>query len=285
MSDVPVVIATRNRSSELARTLRNLTSSRPAPPIVVVDNASDDDTAQVARSFKGVRVIRSARNAAAAGRNLGVAAADTPYVAFSDDDSWWAPGALTKAAQIMDAHPQIGLLAARTLVGPQEKDDPVNALMADSPLGRDPGLPGPSVLGFLGCAAVVRTRAFLQAGGFSELLHFGAEERLLALDLASRAWKLCYVEDLVVHHHPSTSRPSTAWRRRAERRNNQLITWLRLPLRQCVTQTVELTVRAVGSGQARAVLGDLLVRLPDALRRRQPVPDHVRRQMAALGEG
>lgn len=283
MNDVTVVIATRNRADELARTLRQLTSSRPAPPIVVVDNGSDDDTARVARAVDGVRVIRLAHNAAAAGRNLGVAAADTPYVAFNDDDSWWEPGALPEAARILDAHPQIGLLAARTLVGPQETDDPVNALMAESPLGREPGLPGPSVLGFLGCAAVVRTRAFAQAGGFSDLLHFGAEERLLALDLAGHGWKLCYVEDLRVHHHPSPQRPPADWRRRIEWRNNQLITWLRLPWRQCVLRTAALSTRALRSRQARAVLAELLVRLPTALRRRQPLPAHVRRQMATLG--
>lgn len=285
MTDVTVVIATRNRATELARTLHELTALRPAPPIVVVDNASEDDTAAVARSFKGVRVIRARNNAAAAGRNLGVAAADTPYVAFSDDDSWWAQGALPAAARILDAHPQVGLLAARTLVGPQETDDPVNALMADSPLGHEDGLPGPSVLGFLGCAAVVRTRAFLGVGGFSELLHFGAEERLLALDLASRGWRLCYAEELVAHHHPSVNRPPTAWRRRAERRNNALITWLRLPWRECLTEMTTLTAEAVGSAQARAVLGGLLVRLPDALKRRRPVPERVRRQAAALTQG
>ncbi|MDT7694569.1 MAG: hypothetical protein QOI75_3936, partial [Pseudonocardiales bacterium] len=39
-----VVIATRNRSAELARTLRELRALRPAPPIIVLDNDSTDDT-------------------------------------------------------------------------------------------------------------------------------------------------------------------------------------------------------------------------------------------------
>ncbi|MDO0931403.1 hypothetical protein QQY66_06815 [Streptomyces sp. DG2A-72] len=34
--------------------------------------------------------------------------ADTPYVAFSDDDSWWTPGALRQAADLLDVHPRLG---------------------------------------------------------------------------------------------------------------------------------------------------------------------------------
>jgi len=46
------------------------------------------------------------------------------------------------------------LLAARILVGQDEAPDAVNAVMAASPLPSE-GLPGPRVMGFLGCGAVV----------------------------------------------------------------------------------------------------------------------------------
>jgi N-acetylglucosaminyl-diphospho-decaprenol L-rhamnosyltransferase len=62
-------------------------------------------------------------------------------------------------------------VAARILVGPEERTDPVTALMADSPLPRAEDAPGPSVLGFLACSAVLRREAFLQVGGgFSPVL-------------------------------------------------------------------------------------------------------------------
>src|SRR5690606_8110844 len=85
-----VVIATRNRAPELARTLAELRALRPRPDIVVLDNASEDDTTAVAGAFAGVTVVRLPRNLGAAARNLGVELARTPYIAFSDDDSWWA---------------------------------------------------------------------------------------------------------------------------------------------------------------------------------------------------
>ena len=43
-------------------------------------------------------VVEAGRNLGAAARTLGARAATTPFVAFSDDDSCWAPGSLASAA-------------------------------------------------------------------------------------------------------------------------------------------------------------------------------------------
>jgi glycosyltransferase involved in cell wall biosynthesis len=89
MARTTVVIATRNRADNLMRTLTHL--SELAVPVILVDNASTDDTvSRVRKEFPYVLVLESAVNRGAVGRNLGVQAARTPFVAFSDDDSWWA---------------------------------------------------------------------------------------------------------------------------------------------------------------------------------------------------
>ncbi|MFC4000862.1 glycosyltransferase family 2 protein [Prauserella oleivorans] len=271
-----VVIATRNRAAELARTLDHILALRPAPPVIVVDNASTDDTAhRIRRDYPAARLIALPGNAGAAARNVGVEAAETPLVAFSDDDSWWAPEALPQAEILFDAYPRLGLLAAHTLVGPGEKSDPVCALMADSPLGTAPDLPGPCVLGFLACSAIVRREAFLQAGGFSPLLHFGAEEKLLAYDLAALGWGLCYVDRVVAHHHPSATRPPQAWRDRQEKRNNALIAAMRRPWRECARAALPLL-------RDPATAGAVLRRLPRALADRRPLPRDVEHQIREL---
>jgi len=176
---VTVVVISRDRRDDLLRSL-----PRHEAPVVLVDNGSTDGTAAAVRArLPGVRVIELARNAGAVARNLGVEAAETPYVAFADDDSWWAPGALARAADILTGHPRVGLLAGRVLVGDEERLDPVSAAMAAAPLGAHPEGAGPDVFGFLACGAIVRREAFLQVGGFDPVVHFPGEEERVALDL------------------------------------------------------------------------------------------------------
>ncbi|MFI0352683.1 glycosyltransferase family 2 protein [Actinomadura sp. 9N407] len=272
MPDVTIVVATRDRAAELRRSL-----ARHTAPVIVVDNASEDDTAEVAEEA-GARLVRLPRNHGAAARNVGVRMATTRYVAFADDDSWWAPGALERAVAVMDAHPRTALVAARVLVGERQRLEPVSELMARSPLGRPDDLPGRAILGFLACSALVRRDAFLAAGGFSETLHFAGEEELLALDLAAAGWGLAYLPELVVHHHPSPHRPDSRLRRRREARNRLLTAWLRRPL----PVFVRAALTSLASRDGRGGLADAARAWPQVADARRPVPPEVERARAGL---
>jgi GT2 family glycosyltransferase len=281
---VTVVIATRNRVTELCRTLRHLTELPERPPVIVVDNASSDGTpAAVRRQHPDAEVISLEANLGACARNVGVARAGTRYVAFSDDDSWWEPGSLRRAVTVLDGHPGLGLVAARILVGAAGRPDPVNALMAQSPLPRD-GLPGPRVLGFLSCAAVLRRAAFLSAGGFSDLLFFEAEERLLALDLAAAGWPAAYLDDVIARHWPSARR-DTSGRARLRQRNEVLIAWLRRPLGVAAAATAGLALRMGRDPHAGGALTDLVRALPRALGQRRTLPPGIEAQARLLSGG
>ncbi|MBZ4318300.1 glycosyltransferase family 2 protein [Streptomyces huiliensis] len=273
---VGIVIITRDRRDLLLRTLRHLTELPEHPPIVIVDNGSHDGTpAAVREQHPHVRLLETGRNLGAVGRNVGAAALDTPYVAFADDDSWWEPGSLAAAADLFDAHARLALIAATTRVGAEGRPDPINRVLAASPLGRAPDLPGPSVLGFLACSAVVRREPFLEAGGFDPLLHFGGEETLLALELARRGWGLVHCPALVARHHPDpaprTGRPARA------RRNELLTAWLVRPLPYALSRTWSLVCDCPGDREARRALAEVLRRLPAALARRRPLPPAVER--------
>lgn len=279
---IGVAIATRDRAESLARTLVKLGSLPERPPVVVVDNASSDGTAEmVRREFPWVKLISRTRPGGPETRTDAVRALPTPYVAFSDDDSWWEPGALARAADELDRHEHLGLIAARVLVGGEGRIDPTCLAMRHSPLawnGR-PG-PGPRVLGFVACGAIARRRAYLAAGGF-RAVGFGGEEALLAIDLTEAGWGLAYVDDVTARHHPSPVRDPSR-RRRAELRNEALVAWLRRPLSAALAETGSLLRLAPREGPARAAAGDLLRRASYIMRERRPISPPLERDLRLL---
>lgn len=271
---ISVVILTHNRADELAVTLERMCALPLRPPIIVVDNASTDATAALVRErFPQVALIRLERNLGAAARNLGVRQAATPYVAFSDDDSWWQPGSLERACALLDAHPRVAAVCARILLGADEHEDPVCAEMARSPLPRA-RLPGPALLGFVACAVAFRRQAYLDAGGYERRFFVGGEEELLALDLVTQGWSIVYAAHLTVHHHPSPRRDN-ADRQRVVVRNMLWVAWLRLPLAHALGQTWRICRGAPSRRAMAAGLASALRALRWVLRRRQVVRPEV----------
>jgi GT2 family glycosyltransferase len=278
-------MATRDRVAEVLSTLRRLDALPERPPVVVVDNASSDGTAvQVARDFPDVAVERLPTNLGAAARSVGAAVLDTPLVAFSDDDSWWAPGALALAAERFRRSERLGLLAATVLVGRDERPDPVNAAMATSPLAEGVAAgAGVPVLGFLACGAVVRRRAFLDVGGFEHRFGVGGEEELLALDLVRAGWEVEHHPDVVAHHHPSAESRDPEGRRRRQVRN-ALLTGL---LRHRWPDVARRAASLAAATPPRTFVGGLRDLAPDvgwALSCRQPLPPDLQAR-ARLLEG
>ncbi|GCB44977.1 glycosyltransferase family 2 protein [Streptomyces sp. NL15-2K] len=277
-----VVVITHNRCPELLRTLDRLAELPEVPPVFVTDNASTDGTAAaVARHHPEVRLLRPGRNLGAVGRNLAVRQVRTPYVAFCDDDSWWAPGALSGAADLLDRYPALGSVTARIVVEPDGVDDPINEELRNSPVPGPDWLPGPALGSFLAAATVLRTDAFRTAGGFHPRLWLGGEEELLAVDLAADGWWLTYAEDLTIHHCPSAVRDSRL-RRRHGIRNTLWFTWLRRPAGPALRRTLHLARTVPRDAASLRAFAEAAAALPWVLRERRVVPATVESRLRAL---
>lgn len=281
---VTVVIITRNRRSELLRTLEHMTALPDQAPVVVVDNGSSDHSADaVAHRFNQVTLLRSDRNLGALGRNLAVRDIDTPHVAFCDDDTRWRPGALTRAADLLDAHPGLASVTGRILVAPTMVEDPITPELRDSPVPGPAWLPGPALLGVLAGASMFRVAAFRDVGGFSPRLWLGGEEELLALDLAAQGWWMCWAPDVVVEHVPSVSRDPRR-RRQLGIRNTLWTAWLRRPLPSALRRTGTL-LHSVPRDRASVVaVGEALAGLAWVVRERRVIPPEVERGLRLLEE-
>jgi GT2 family glycosyltransferase len=259
---VTVVVASRNRRAELLSSL-----ARHRGPVVLIDNGSTDGTPEaVRRAHPHVDVVELGRNLGGAARNVGVLRARTPFVAFADDDSWWGAGSLSTVADALAANPQVGLVAVEARVGTDEVTDPFTEILAASPLAsRGEPFPGPRVLGFMACAAMVRREAFLDVGGFDDVVRFPGEEERLAWDLTAAGWDLVFLPGPVVHHHPSPLRESSDRRRRGVARARVLTAVMRLPWQRVAARVIS-EVRA--GPQARRGVSDALREVPRGLRRR-----------------
>jgi len=95
-----VIIPTYNRAHMVGHAIQSvLDQTYQDFEIVVVDDASKDNTEEVVKSFndKRVRYIKHERNeGVAAARNTGIKATKSKYVAFQDSDDEWLPEKLEK---------------------------------------------------------------------------------------------------------------------------------------------------------------------------------------------
>ncbi|MGY1771104.1 glycosyltransferase family 2 protein [Blastococcus sp. SYSU D00813] len=279
---IAVVVITHQRREELLLALERLLALPEQPHVVVVDNGSTDGTADAVRTrFPQVELVASPTNLGATGRNVGVARLGTPYVAFCDDDTWWEPGSLRTAADVLDAHPRLAVVTARILIEPGGTEDPIVPELRDSPVPGAPWLPGPALGSFLAGASVVRREAFDAVGGFSSRLWLGGEEELMAGDLAAAGWELCYLPQLTVHHQASRARDPHR-RRRDGIRNTLWTTWLRRPLGPALRRTAHLLRtlprdRVTAAGLLAAARGAGWV-----ARERRVLPPHAEARFAAL---
>ncbi|GAA2251039.1 glycosyltransferase [Streptomyces atrovirens] len=277
-----VVVITHNRRPELLRTLAELAALPEEPPVTVTDNGSTDGTAEaVARRHPDVRLLRPGRNLGAVGRNLAVRDVRTPYVAFCDDDSWWSPGSLAGAADLLDRHPALGSVTARIIVEPDGTDDPIVRELRESPVPGPPWLPGPALGSFLAAATVLRTDAFRTAGGFNPRLWLGGEEELLAADLAADGWWLTYADHLTIHHQASAVRDATL-RRMHGIRNTLWFTWLRRPARPALRRTLNLARTVPRDTASLRAFAEAAAALPWVLRERRVLPYEVESRLRLL---
>jgi GT2 family glycosyltransferase len=279
---IGVVVITHERRDEALDAVARLIDLPERPPVVLVDNGSADGTADAVQTkFPQVDVLALDHNAGAVGRNLGVRRLTAPYIAFCDDDTWWEPGSLAAAVEALDAHPRLAVVNARIVAEPGNREDPIVAELRDSPVPGPDWLPGPALGSFLAGASVVRREAFESAGGFSERLWLGGEEELLATDLLSQGWEICYLERLTVHHAASPQRDATR-RRRDGLRNTLWFTWLRRPIGPALRRTLFLARTAPRDRTTFFAWWDAVRGLPWVLADRRVRPRAVERRLAAL---
>jgi glycosyltransferase involved in cell wall biosynthesis len=180
---VSVVIPARNAAKTLERAVSSVLAQDYRPiEVIVVDDASSDETAAVAASFPGgvVRLIRQPVPLGAAGaRNAGIATARGEIIAFQDADDEWLPGKLTaQVAMLTSEASPVFVACGCSLIAANGYD--VGPLYN----GRTPQAGSRAWPGLLACntiatpSVVVWRDTLLAVGGFDTALPVGEDQDL-----------------------------------------------------------------------------------------------------------
>ncbi len=206
---VSFVISTFNRREILLRTLGELEHcglDSARFEILVVDNASHDDTAAaIAERFPHVRVFKLTANRGSCAKNIAIGHARGQFIVFLDDDSYPMPGSMARMFEHFSMDPELGA-AVFTVTLPD---------------GSRECSAYPDV--FIGCGTAFRREALDEVGLLPEDFFMQAEEYDLSLRLLQAGWEIRTFGDLHVAHL-KTPNARRSWRTmRLDVRNNFVV--------------------------------------------------------------
>ena len=221
MSEVTVVITTKNRLEDLRRAVASAVAQTAKPEILVVDDGSTDGTAEaISREFPGVRVHRSERSQGyIVQRNRGARLASGRIVFSIDDDAVFSSSeVVTQTLREFD-HAQVGAVAIP--FADVNRSPEIKQLAPDKN-----GIY--AIYAYIGTAHAVRRDLFLRLGGYREpLIHQSEEEdycvRLLNAGYITR----CGAADPI--HHFESPRRSLARMDYFGARNKVMYAWNNVP--------------------------------------------------------
>lgn len=110
-----VIIPLFNKAPYIEKALRSvLAQTFTDYELIVVDDGSQDDSANVAEKVLAESVIRHQlihqdNAGVSCARNRGVANSQGEYLCFLDADDWWAPSFLAEMSTLIDEYPEAGI--------------------------------------------------------------------------------------------------------------------------------------------------------------------------------
>ena len=131
-----IIITTRSRPRLLPRTVKSAQAAGSNVDVVVVDDASTDETAEVCRGLSGITYVRAEHNQRVAGaRNLGLVASRGEYLSFLDDDDTRLEGSLDAQIESLEQSPAAGLIYGQAIYGDQDGQPTSQSYPAACPQG------------------------------------------------------------------------------------------------------------------------------------------------------
>jgi glycosyltransferase involved in cell wall biosynthesis len=217
---VVVGISTRNRTNILRKAIASgLSQSYSNLRILVIDDASSDDTPAVRNEFPNISWERfESQQGYVRVRNRIIFSAPEDYYVSLDDDAWFLRGdEIAIAIDFLQAHPKIAAVAY-DIVSP---DQPTSSQRGEKFF----------VSMFIGCGHVLRLSAVKTLGGYSEFpSSYGVEEKDLCLRLIDAGYDIVELQGVEVWHDKTTTARDLVAQQASGVCNDLAFTLSRVPL-------------------------------------------------------
>ena len=209
--DVDVVILALDRVEETEQAIRSALAQQGASRhVFVIDQGSrPENLARLAACVAGrgdATLVRLDRNhGVAGGRNRGSALGrGRVIVALDNDAEFQDSGTLARAVAALEEDRLLAAIGFRIVVDADGSDDLSSWGYPSSLLPRA----GDSfdAVTFVGAGHAIRRRAWLDAGGYDDVLFFCWEEYDFCLRAIDRGWRVRYRGDIVIRHKVSRER-------------------------------------------------------------------------------
>ena len=197
---VSAILVTHNSADVLGEALASIPAG---VEIVVVDNASKDNTLEIAR-LAGARCIANKANLGfCKASNLGAAAAHGDFILFLNPDAFLAPDALDTLLDTAERYPDAAIVGPK-LVGKTgdsvwRHKSVLHPAPAGAPVPVEPEYTCCVPL-LTGAALLCRREAFEDIGGFDENIFLYHDDDDLCLRLCQKGWSLVYEPAAIVNH-------------------------------------------------------------------------------------
>jgi len=134
MRRTSIIITSHNRPRLLVRAVESARLAGGDLEIVIVDDASNDETAQVCQTLSDVKYVRVERNLGVAGaRNVGLVVSRGEFVTFLDDDDLRLPSSIDRQLQVLEREPQSVLVYGQAIPADEDgkQHDPYPSICAE----------------------------------------------------------------------------------------------------------------------------------------------------------
>jgi GT2 family glycosyltransferase len=222
--DVSVITVTYNSAASIADCLNSVRAQRGVEyEIVVIDNASSDQTASAVRDLQANLTLVENRENVGFGRacNQGFVNGKGRYIYLLNPDAQLiGTDALATLCRALSKHPRWGMAGSRVVSATGEEQSPATTYPDQSHVRKNfSQLPG-KIAWVVGASMMVRREVYGELGGFDPDFFLYSEETDFCLRLRERGYEIGLAEDATVRHIGGASEsgrdPYDVWTRRSE---------------------------------------------------------------------